>query len=144
MRLGTVTLGAGRALRSQPRGARKPSLCHSERKRRRGKFGREGYVELAAIDLHFAQHAFWSGGETQVYADAPTHSYVVYDRMVRTGFDAEGHNRSEMAEGLVVQTEGRTVLSIQCALPKPFDEQTAVFDQRLIEKLVPEGEYVPH
>lgn len=106
------------------------------------RYGRPGRVELEASDLRRAHTGWPGGGETQVYADTPTHRYIVYDRMVRTGFDDEGHNRSEMTEGLVVQSGGRTLSNQGCA--QSVGLLPPAFDQRLIEKLVPEGEYVPH
>jgi len=88
-------------------------------------------------------HTGWSGGgETQVYADTPTHRHVIYDRMVRTGIDDEGHNLSEMTKGLVVQSGGRTVLNRECA--QPLGRELPAFDQRRLEMLVPEGDYVSH
>ncbi len=125
-------------------GAKTVSVCGQEQGGAVYRFGRPGRVEIEAADLHFAQHAFWGGGETQVYADTPTHRYIVYDRIVRTGFGPDGHHDPKETVGLLVQSGGRIVSSQQCALPKSFDERTAVFDQRLTEKLVPESEYVPH
>ncbi len=106
------------------------------------RYGRPGHIELEAPDLRRAHTGWPGGGETQVYADTPTHRYVVYDRMVRTGFDDEGHNRSEMKEGLVVQSGGRTLSKQDCAQPAGL--LPPAFDQRLLETLVPEGDYVPH
>ena len=106
------------------------------------RYGRPGRIELEAPDVRRTYTGWSGGGETQVYADTPTHRYIVYDRMVRTGFDDEGHNLSEMTEGLVVQSEGRTVSNRDCA--QPLGILPPAFDQRLLETLVPEGDYVPH
>ena len=118
------------------------SICGQEQGGAVYRFGHLGRVEIEVPGLHFAQHTFWGGGETQVYADTPTHQYIVYDRMVRTGFDDEGHHLSKMTEGLVVQSGGRTVLNRDCA--QPLGREPPAFDQRLLEMLVPEGDYVPH
>ena len=110
------------------------------------RFGRLGRVEIEVPDLHFAQHTFWGGGETQVYADTPTHRYVVYDRMVRTGFGADGLHYPQEDDGLLVQSGGRTAWRRQCAPPRSYDPHTIPegrFDP-LIEKLIPGGEYVDH
>ena len=106
------------------------------------RYGRPGRVELEATDLHRAFEGWAGGGETQVYAVTPTHRYVVYDRMVRTGFDREGHNLSQMTQGLLVQSGGQTVSSRRCA--QPVGVEPPAFDQRGIEALLPEGKYVPH
>lgn len=118
------------------------SICGQEKGEAIYRNGRPGHVELEATNLRRAHDGWWGGGETQVYADTLTHRYVVYDRMVRTGYDDEGHYRSKMTEGLMVQSEGRTLSNHDCAQPLGFSPP--VFDQRRLEALVPEGEYVPH
>ena len=106
------------------------------------RYGRPGRLELETADLHRAFEGWPGGGETQVYADTPTHRYVVYDRMVRIGFDNEGHDIPRMTQGLLVQSGGRTLSSQECAQPAGLS--LPGFDQRLLETLVPEGAYVPH
>lgn len=123
-------------------GTKTVSICGQKQGGATYRFGRLGRVELETTDLHRAHDGWGGGGETQVYADTPTHRYIVYDRMVRTGFDEEGHNRSEMTEGLVVQSGGRTLSNHDCAQPIGFSPPA--FDQRLLETLVPEGNYIPH
>ena len=118
------------------------SICGGEQGGAAYRYGRPNRVELEIKDLHLAYKGWSGGGETQVYADTPTYRYIVYDRMVRTGFGSDGHNDPKETVGLLVQDGRRTVSSRECALPKTFDEQTAVFDQRLAETLVPEGQYV--
>ena len=100
------------------------------------RFGRPGHVELEATGLHRAATGFSGGGETQVYADTPTNRYIVYDRLVRTAFGADGHADPQETSGLVVQSAGRTVESLRCTAPATFDGLTG--------QLVPEGAYVEH
>ena len=91
-------------------GTKTVSICgQQERGGAVYRYGRLSHIELEISDLRRAHTGWPGGGETQVYADTPTYRYVVYDRMVRTGFDDEGHNRSEMTEGLMVQSGGRTL-----------------------------------
>jgi hypothetical protein len=127
-------------------GAKTVSICGQQQDRGPTgavyRYGRPGRVELEATDLHRAFEGWAGGGETQVYADTPTHRYVVYDRMVRTGFDREGHNLSQLTQGLFVRSGGETVSSRRCA--QPVGVEPPAFDQRRIEALLPEGEYVPH
>jgi len=106
------------------------------------RYGRPNRVEREITDLHRAFEGWAGGGETQVYADTPTHRYIVYDRMVRTGVDKEGHSLSQMTQGLLVQSGRRTVLSRRCTYP--IGAELPAFDQRRIEALLPQGEYVPH
>jgi hypothetical protein len=133
--------------------AKTVSICGRQQEQGEGKagadqagavyrYGRQGRVEVEAIDLHRAFEGWAGGGETQVYADTPTHRYVVYDRMVRTGFDREEHSLSRMTQGLLVRSGNRTVLSGRCT--HPVGAEPPAFDQRRIEAPLPEGEYVPH
>lgn len=134
-------------------GSKTVSICGGQQERGQDKagegqagavyrYGLPGRVELEATDLHQAFEGWAGGGETQVYADTPMHRYVVYDRMVRTGFDREGHNLSQMTQGLLVQSGGRMISSRNCT--QPVGAEPPAFDQRRIEALLPEGEYVPH
>ena len=102
------------------------------------RYGRPGHVEIEATDLHRALEPQSGGGETQVYADTPTHRYIVYDQVVRTGFGPDGHFDPKETAGVAVQSGGRTVLRLECTqwIGLGFD--------RLAETLVPEGAYVPH
>ena len=125
-------------------GARTVSICGRTKEQGGAvyRYGRPGRLEVEATDLHRAFEGWFGGGETQAYVDTPTHRYVVFDRMVRTGFDEEGHNIPRMTQGLLVQSGGRTVVNRECA--QPLGREPPAFDQRLLETLVPEGDYVPH
>ena len=125
-------------------GARTVSICGRAKEQGGAvyRYGRLGRLEIEAADLHRAFEGWPGGGETQAYADTPTHRYVVFDRMVRTGIDNEGHNIPRMTQGLLVQSGGRTLSRQDCAQPVGF--LPPGFDQRLLETLVPEGEYVDH
>jgi len=64
-------------------GTKTVSICGQEKQSGAVyRFGRPGRVELEATDLHHAHDGWWGGGETQVYADTPTHRYIVHDQMV--------------------------------------------------------------
>ena len=128
--------------------AKTVSICGRQQKQGQDKagavfrYGHQGHVELELTDLHRAFEGWPGGGETQVYADTPTHRYIVYDRMVRTGVDKEGHSLSQMTQGLLVRSGERTVLSKHCTYPEGAD--LPAFDQRRTEALLPQGDYVPH
>ncbi len=116
-------------------GAKRVSVCGQGQGTAVYRFGRPGRVELQVRDLYFAERAFSGGGETQVYADTPTHRYIVYDRVVRTSFD-DGRHDPQAESGLVVQRGTRTLSSRRCASPATFDERTRT--------MVPAGRYSPH
>jgi|1186.fasta_scaffold32153_1 hypothetical protein len=116
-------------------GTKVVSICGQGQGRTVYRFGRPDRVELEATDLYFAEQAFSGGGETQVYANTPTHRYIVYDRVVRTSFD-DGRHDPQAESGLVVQSGGQTVLSRRCASSATFD--------RLTRTMVPAGDYTPH
>jgi len=117
-------------------GTKTVSVCGHKQGGAVYRFGRPGRVELEAADLHFAERYFSGGGDTQIYADTPTHRYIVYSQFIRTGFGKDGHFDPKETSGLVVRSEGRIVSSRECALPATFDQLTRT--------LVPLGDYVPH
>ena len=117
-------------------GTKVVSICGQEQSGAVYRFGRPGHVELEATDLHRAERGESGGGDDQVYADTPTHRYIIYPQFVRTGFGDDGLHYPKFTSGLLVQSGGRTVLSRECTLPVTFDPITRT--------LVPEGEYVPH
>lgn len=125
-------------------GTKTVSICGRERGGAAYRFGRPGRVEIEATNLHLADRGWSGGGETQVYADTPTHRYMVYNQMVRTAFGLDGLHDSKITSGLLVLRGGRTVWSRECGLSKIFDPFAGRFDQRLVEKLLPEGKYVDH
>ena len=100
------------------------------------RFGRRGHIELEVAGLHYAEHGFSGGAETQVYADTPTHRYTVYDAVVRTGFGPDGHNDPQGVSGLVVQNGGEIVSSRACNESTSFSP--------LAETLLPAGDYLEH
>ena len=100
------------------------------------RFGRPGHIELELTGLHYAEQGFAGGGETQIHADTPTHRYIVYDSIVRTGFGPDGLHYPQAASGLVVQSGGKVVSNRACTEARTFSP--------LAEKLIPPGDYVPH
>lgn len=125
-------------------GTKTVSICGREKGGAAYRYGRPGRVELEATDLHLADRGWSGGGETQVYADTPTHRYIVYNRVVRTAFGLDGRHDPKITSGLLVQREGRTVWSGECGLSEVLDPFAGRFDQQLIETLLPEGDYVDH
>ncbi len=119
-------------------GAKTVSICGGTAAGATYRYGRAGRVESELTGLHRASVGYAGGGETQVYADTPTHRFVVYDRMVGIGRDPEGHTQSTMTQGLRVQRGAHMLSDRHCTDPLP-----PAFDQRGIEALIPPGDPVP-
>ena len=116
-------------------GTKMVSICGQGQGSAVYRYGRPDRVELEATNLHFVEHAFSGGGETQVYADTSAYRYIVYDRLVRTSFD-NGQHDPQAESGLVVLNGDRTVSSRRCASPATFD--------RVTRTMMPTGDYTPH
>ena len=117
-------------------GAKTVSICGQKQGGAVYRFGRPGRIEFETAGLHFNDHGFSGGGETQVYVVTPTHRYIVYDKVIKTTLNDEGRYNPRETAGLVVQKGGRTALNRECARWTDFEPST--------EKLTPEGGYVPH
>ena len=78
------------------------------------RFGRPGRIELEIRGGRFAQRGYSGGGEAQILFQRKDHSYVVYDRLVRSAFGADGRNEPQSTSGLLVQRRGRTLSNRQC------------------------------
>ncbi|NPD65718.1 hypothetical protein HN018_15485 [Lichenicola cladoniae] len=79
-------------------------------------FGTSNRIELSSQALSIADHMFSGGGETQISVSHGAYSYIVYDKITRTSFAADGRNDPGFTSGLVVQKNGKTVSSKQCGL----------------------------
>lgn len=112
------------------------SICSQKQGGAVYRFGRPDHIELEATNLHFNNHGFSGGGETQVYVDTPSHRYIVYNKVIKTTLNDEGRYNPRETAGLFVQSGGRTVSNRECARWTDFEPG--------IEKLAPEGDYVPH
>ena len=100
------------------------------------RFGRRGHIELEVAGLHYAEQGFAGGGETQVYADTPTHRTIVFNEIMRTAFGEDGRHDPQADSGLFVQRGGKIVSNRTCTKAVTFSP--------LAEKLIPPGDYVPH
>jgi hypothetical protein len=100
------------------------------------RYGRPGRVELTTSDLHWASTGYSGGGELQVTARNAGHSYTLFDRIVRTGFGADGLNHPKADSGLLVR-RGEKILSARACTPaEPIAAE--------IRELLPDGEFVEH
>lgn len=100
------------------------------------RYGRPGRVELTASDLHWASTGYSGGGELQVTARHAGRSYTLFDRIVRTGFGADGLNYPEEDSGLVVRRGDKILSARTCTSVQPIAAE--------VRDLLPEGALVEH
>lgn len=77
----------------------------------------------AAGRIAFASVPYSGGGEAQLMFDRADVRYVVYSRVIRTGFGSDGHNDPLFQDGVAV-LRGRALVSRQActdARPHPVD-----------------------
>lgn len=102
------------------------------------RFGRPGKIELehpkAAGKLSWARTGYSGGGELQINFSNEGYRYVLYSRMVRTGFGAEGNNpKSET--GVAVIRRNKVISDRRCNDP---DKEAFVGN---VDTLLPQGEF---
>lgn len=102
------------------------------------RFGRVGHAELQATGLGFAERMYSGGGEAQISFARNGYRYVLYDRTVRTGFDAEGHNDPQTTRGLIVRHGDSIRSSAACR------EAGTVGIAAETASRIPPGSFVPH
>lgn len=102
------------SLFSCPIGGKLVSVCGRAGGGATYRYGRPGRVEMRATDLRFAQRGYSGGGEQQIWFANSGYRYVIYDRVVRTAFGADGKHDPQASAGLMVQHGGRTVSNRGC------------------------------
>lgn len=114
------------------------------------RFGSPGNIELAYPaerrggpgTLKWARTGYSGGGEAQIGFTNGGHQYVVYSRVVRTGFGADGQNNPQEEAGLFVKKDGKLVSEKKCVPGGEADGQAPSVDTTKAEALLPEGEIV--
>ena len=102
------------------------------------RFGKPPRVELEGRRLSFAEHAFSGGGESQIVFENKGYRYVIYDRLVRTAFGADGRHSPEATMGLIVRKAGRTISTTSCVGMAGTGISPAA------AKAIPPGAFVSH
>ena len=100
------------------------------------RYGRPGRIEMTASDVHWASTGYSGGGELQVTARNAGHSYTLFDRIVRTGFGADGLNHPKADSGLVVRRGDKILSARNCTPVQPIAAD--------VRELLPEGDFVDH
>ncbi len=122
-----------------PIGRRMASVCEgSSSPTAQYRFGRSDNIEFtypnAGEGLTWARTGYSGGGELQINFRNGAHRYVLYSRIIRTGFAPEGNNpKSET--GVAVIRRNKLLSDRRCNDP---DKEAFVGE---VEKVMPEGEF---
>jgi hypothetical protein len=88
------------------------------------------------IEINGGQYAsvmYSGGGEAQIAFDNGDTRYIVFSRMVRTGFDEDGNNVPAISDGIVIERGGKFLDIKLCdssdpPLPVQYDAANAVWE----------------
>jgi hypothetical protein len=114
------------------------SVCGQSPGRAVFRFGTPERIEVQSTGLHHAGIGFSGGGETQIYAGQGSRHYVLFERMVRTGFAGDGRHDPQFSNGLLVKRDGKAVFSTPC---RDSEDRSLI---HLAPGFMPEGQYVEH
>lgn len=89
------------------RDEKRVAVCGVSEWHGRYRFGRDT-AELELNGGNYAYTMYSGGGEGQIAFDNGDTRYIVFSRMVRTGFDENG-NRPAISDGIVIERGGRFV-----------------------------------
>lgn len=98
---------------SCPIGTKQVAVCGAQ-SGARYRYGSPSRIELEVATVTSVSRGFAGGGETQITASHGDYSYTVYDRTVRTSFDADGRHDPVFSSGLIVRRGGRTISARRC------------------------------
>lgn len=94
-------------------------------------------TDMANSHFSYAMKGYSGGGETQVQVRKGDDLYLIYDRVVRTGFGADGLNKPEFTSGVAIFHRGAVISNHICQ--QPFDNPLQLNE---IEKYMPKGDFV--
>ncbi|AOL95333.1 hypothetical protein BG023_112421 [Porphyrobacter sp. LM 6] len=80
--------------------------------------------ELELSGGKYANAMYSGGGEDQIAFDNGDTRYIVFSRMVRTGWDDEGHNVPAISDGVVIERAGKFAAIRLCHDPDVLPVQT--------------------
>ena len=108
------------------------------------RFGSSERIELecpssaadGADGMYWARTGYSGGGEIQVRFANQGYEYIVYSRVIRTGFGADGVFHPRFESGVSVVRGRRLVSDIRCQ--EPPDPWVS---EQEVESLLPEGEF---
>jgi len=134
-----------------PVGAKQVAICAASAAPRAAvqyRFGAPGKVELAyptapgAAPLRWAQTGYSGGGEMQVSFANGGVTYVVYSRMVRTGFGKDGLNYPKDELGVAAIRGGKTLSDARCRFAEMQGGNSGWIDEQRTMQLLKPGEFI--
>jgi hypothetical protein len=78
------------------------------------RFGARGRPEVQISGGRRAQRSYSGGGETQIAFARGGYRYVVYDRLVRTGFGRDGRHDPQASSGVLVLKGAKVTADLRC------------------------------
>lgn len=112
------------------------------------RYGAPGKVELAypaagqAGSLRWAQTGYSGGGEMQIQFENGGVRYVVYSRMIRTGFGGDGRNNPKDELGVAVLRGERLLSDRRCGAAPIAGGTSDWIDEQATQRLLPKGEFI--
>lgn len=122
-----------------PIGKKLVSVCGWGKRQAIYRFGTLTHIELEARALHLSEQSFSGGGETQIHFTSEIYRYILYDRIVRSGFGADGRNDPQFSAGLIVLQNRRRLAERPCT-----NNTGAFINSDLAGRYLEAGEYIEH
>ncbi|PZU17425.1 MAG: hypothetical protein DI591_03620 [Citromicrobium sp.] len=110
-------------------GGKRIAVCSAGPGKAEYRYGK-GAPEIRLTGGQFANVAYSGGGESQIAFDHGDTRYVVFSRMVRTGFD-DGGNAPAISDGVVVLKNGAFAALEKCDDIKPIAVQLTLAEQAM-------------
>jgi hypothetical protein len=134
-----------------PIGQKQLAICAAKTSSVQYRFGTKKSLELSYPSdpkagpgtLRWAETGFSGGGEMQIQFENDGAKYVVYSRMVRTGFGSDGLHNPKDYLGVAVFRAGRLVSNRNCGGARIEGGHYDWIDEQSTKRLLPEGEYQP-
>jgi hypothetical protein len=119
-------------------GGTRLQVCKGDDARLTYRFGPQDAPELQiAAPARWASVAYAGGGEAQIAFAREGYDYIVFSRIVRTGFSEGQPNDPEMTDGVIVRRAGEDVATRTCMTDRAID---SVDVNALGDMAAPEGE----
>lgn len=113
------------------RDGKRVAVCGAGEWNGRYRFG-GSTLEIEINGGQYANTMYSGGGEAQIAFDNVDTRYIIFSRMVRTGFDEDGNNVPAISDGIVIERGGKFLDIKLCEGPDPlpvqYDAANAVWE----------------